>query len=106
MATDTQKTSKDSVLEYMKVSIDVLKEQPSLRTEFVLYKCKTHIANFTTPNRTFKDPLIFSTDQPKHLRTLTGSCFKIRYEADIKYKTECVNDVQQNIRSYVRRSNA
>jgi len=63
MATDTQKTSKDSVLEYMKVSTDVLEEQPSLRAGFVLYKFKTHIANFTsTPNRTFKDSLIFSSD--------------------------------------------
>lgn len=61
MATDTQKTSKDSVLAYMKVSIDVLEEQLSVRTEFVLYKFKTHIANLTsTPNRSFEDPLVFS----------------------------------------------
>jgi len=63
MATDTQKTSKDSVLAYMKVSIDVLEEQPSVRTRFPLYKFKIHIANLTfTPNRTFKDPLVFGPD--------------------------------------------
>jgi len=59
MATDTQKTSKDSVLAYMKVSIDELEEQPSVRAGFILYKFKTHIANLnSTPNRTFKDPSI------------------------------------------------
>lgn len=63
MVTDTQKTSKDSVLTYMKVSIDVLEEQPSIREGFVLYKFKTHITNLTsTPNCTFKDPLVFSPD--------------------------------------------
>jgi len=63
MATDTQKTSMDSVLAYMKVSIDALEVQPSVRTRFVLYNFKIHIANLTyTPNRTFKDPLVFSPD--------------------------------------------
>jgi hypothetical protein len=58
MATDTPKTSKDSVLAYMKVSIDVLEKQPSVRAGFVLYKFKTHIENLaSTPNRTFKDSL-------------------------------------------------
>jgi hypothetical protein len=57
------KTSKDSVLAYMKVSRDVLEEQPSVRAGFVLYKFKTHIVNLTsTPNRTFKDPFVFSPD--------------------------------------------
>jgi hypothetical protein len=63
MATDTQKTSKDSVLAYTKVSIDVLEEQPSVRAGFVLYTFKTRIANInSTPDRTFKGPLVFSPD--------------------------------------------
>jgi hypothetical protein len=50
----------------MKVSIDVLEEQPSNRAEFLLYKFKTHTANLaSTPNRTFKDPLVLRPDQPK-----------------------------------------
>jgi hypothetical protein len=47
MATGTQKTSKDSVLAYMKVSLDVLEEQPSVRPGVLLYTFKTHIENLT-----------------------------------------------------------